>query len=301
MTSIRPTRAISSIGRLSLEARVVLRSVWRLLRVGEHLITGALIAGYIAILSRFERRPAWVPVAVRWWYARLCRALGVRLRVHGELEHGCLVVGNHVSWLDIPILGAQGELGFLSKAEVRRWPLIGWMSALAETLFIERGGHQTAGVTNAILEALHRGRSIVIFPEGTTSDGRRLLRFHPRLFAVAQTPGGRLQPVAIRYCRGQGRTPDPAPTYVGDDTLIDSLLRIVRHPELVAHVHCLPPISANADQSRRDLAEQTRLSIRQALALSGGPPSTVTTGGQAHAQGNGRDGPDCASPHPSVV
>lgn len=187
-----------------------------------------------------------------------------------------LLIANHISWLDIPILGAQGELGFLSKSEVRGWPLIGWMAKIAGTRFIERGAHQSQAVLDRLLEDLSQGRSIMIFPEGTTTDGRGVSRFHPRLFALAQQPGIHVQPVAISY-RGVGASgPDTQVPYVGEDTLIANLWRLIRHPGLVAHVRFMPPMRAEQGESRRALAERARSRIVEALNLESRHPDRDT-------------------------
>jgi lyso-ornithine lipid O-acyltransferase len=245
-----------------------LRTLWRSLRVAEHLATGAAIALYVRIRSRDGRCPYWLPNLVSWWHGRLCRALGIRLRIEGQIQPGCLLVGNHVSWLDIPILGAQGELGFLSKAEVRTWPLIGWMAEIAGTLFIERGAHQAEHISSRLVADISRGRALMIFPEGTTTDGTCVQRFHPRLFGAAQGPGLRVQPVAIGYRAGDATTPDAQVPYVGEDTLVANLWRVIRHPELVARVHFLPPLEAVAGERRRELAARARSLIIESLALS---------------------------------
>lgn len=243
------------------------RSLWRAARVIEHLTTGALITLYVSLTSRPGRRPAWLPRAVRWWHARLCRALGVRLQVDGRLVPQCLLVGNHISWLDIPILGALGEIHFLSKSDIRGWPLIGWMAGIAGTRFIARGAHQTDAVLAQLREDLADGRSLMLFPEGTTTAGDGVRRFHPRLFSLAQMPGMRVQPIAIRYRRGEDRRPDTEAPYIGDDTLIANLWRLIRHPDLVAHVQFLPPVQTLAGERRRVIAERARAAILDALDL----------------------------------
>lgn len=245
-----------------------LRASWRALRVIEHLLTGTLISLYASVISRPGQRPAWVPRATAWWHGRLCRALGVRLEVTGGPLRHCLLVANHVSWLDIPVLGAQGEMGFLSKAEVRSWPLVGWMAGLVGTLFIARGANQVAAVAQQISAELDAGRVLVIFPEGTTSDGRQVRRFHPRLFAVAQRPGIGVQPVAISYHRGDDSDPDPTAPFVGDDTLLANLMRVLIHPGLRVRVHFLPVLLPGAEEDRRRLAERTRAAIQGALGLA---------------------------------
>lgn len=245
-----------------------LRPLWRSLRVAEHLLTGALICVVISLRSAMGRRPTWVPAVVCWWHGRLCRALGLRVQVSGAVAHHCLLVANHVSWLDIPVLGAQAELGFLSKAEVRGWPLVGWMSAVAGTLFIERGANQAAAVSDQIASAIASGRTLVIFPEGTTSDGREVRRFHPRLFAAARQPGLRVQPVALVYRRGADLAPDLEIPFVGEETLAANLWRVIRHPGLVAEVRFLSPLEPEEGEDRKRFSARARQAILESLGLS---------------------------------
>ncbi len=244
------------------------RTLWRSLRVIEHLCTGVLIVVYIRFFARLGRPPDWVPQVVCWWYRRLCRALGVRLRVTGQVAPGCLLVSNHVSWLDVPVIGAQHEIGFLSKSEVKGWPVIGWIAEIVGTHFIERGAHQVSRVSSSIIADVLQGRPVVIFPEGTTSDGCRVGHFHPRLFSIAQGTGIGIQPVAIGYRHGDSVIPDTRAPYIGDDILIASLWRIICHPDLVVHLAFLPPLPIAKEVTRRTLADDSRLAIRAALGLA---------------------------------
>jgi len=247
---------------------MIARTLWRSWRIGEHLVTGTLIGLYAALCSRVHRPPSWLPRAVRWWHGRLVRALGVEVRVEGRLEPNCLLVGNHVSWLDIPILGAQGEIRFLAKSDIRHWPLIGWLAGLAGTRFIERGAHQAESVVRQLLADLALEHTVMIFPEGTTTDGRTLGRFHPRLFAIAQNPNVRVQPVAIRYRRRDTFALDRSVPYIGDDSLIANLARLVRHPGLIVCVHFLPPMQTLDGESRRAFAERARAAILETFDVS---------------------------------
>ncbi|MBK1721742.1 lysophospholipid acyltransferase family protein [Thiocystis violacea] len=244
-----------------------LRSLYRSLRVLEHLITGAVIAAYVSLGERTGARPAWLPRTVRWWHARLCHALGIQIRVQGQVAPGCLLVGNHVSWLDIPVLGAQSEIGFLSKADVRRWPLIGWMAEIAGTRFIERGAHQADRVLADLRRDLAQGRTLMIFPEGTTTDGSSVKRFHPRLFGIVQSAALGIQPIAISYHRADDPGPDTRVAYVGEDRLIANLWRVLRHPDLVVSVRFLPPIWPMEEEQRRRMAERARHMIVESLGV----------------------------------
>lgn len=238
--------------------------LWRSLRVAEHLCTGAAIALGIAIGRYGGLRLGWVPHVVRWWHERLCRALGVQIEVSGEIAPNSLLVANHVSWLDVPVMGSEARIDFLSKAEVRSWPLIGWMAGIVGTMFIARGAGQTGALVRHMGEHVRRGRHLAIFPEGTTTDGSRLQRFHPRLLAAAQIDGVVVQPVALRY--GTNAAPDSVAPFIGSDALLPHLWRLARHPGLRVKIHFLPPLDGSA-LSRGDISEYCRHAIAEALDI----------------------------------
>lgn len=240
------------------------KPLWTSLRIIEHLLTGAAIAFGTAIGRRMGLPLEWVPDVVRWWHARLCRVLGMRIKVTGEIAPNALLVGNHVSWLDIPVIGAQARILFLTKAEVGNWPLIGWMARIAGTLFITRGANETGVLVRRIGKHARNGEPVAIFPEGTTTDGSEVRRFHPRLLAAGQLDGVLVQPVALRY--GTNAALDPIAPFVGDDSLLPHLARLVRHPHLRARLHFLPPVDGSA-LSRRQISERCRSAIADALGV----------------------------------
>jgi 1-acyl-sn-glycerol-3-phosphate acyltransferase len=231
------------------------------------VLTGVLILSTFTLGRRLGLPDRRLPGVVRWWHGRLCRALGLRVQVSGRAQSSALLIANHVSWLDIPVLGSQGPIGFLSKSEVRGWPLVGWMSAVAGTLFITRGGNQTGATGTQILERTRAGMPVVVFAEGTTGDGHSLRRFHPRLFAVAQQPGVRVQPVAVRY--GSNREPSTIAPFIGDDALLPHLIRVLRTPGIEVQVSFLPLLD-DVLGDRRAMAEAAREAIATALGLAEG-------------------------------
>jgi 1-acyl-sn-glycerol-3-phosphate acyltransferase len=241
-----------------------LGAVWRALRLIENLLTGAVVTLAIVLMRAAGLRCSWAPRVVSWWHRRLCRALALHIEYSGAPDRPGLLVANHISWLDIPVLGARGSIGFLSKDEVRGWPLIGWMSAAAGTLFLKRGAHQSAQTMEQIAAQIRSGVSITVFPEGTTSDGSGLLRFHPRLFAVVQQADVPVQPVAIRY--GSNSLPDQVAPFVGDDDLLRHVLRLLGHPGLRVQVAFLAPLPTEGIDRRR-LSNAARAAIAQRLGI----------------------------------
>jgi 1-acyl-sn-glycerol-3-phosphate acyltransferase len=233
-------------------------ALWRALRLSEHLITGALLAVPVALLGQLRLPRPWLPALVAWWHRRLTRCLGVTVTTLGTPAPGALLVANHVSWLDIPAAGGLAPVRFVSKSEVRQWPLLGWLAAMSGTLFLRRGAHQATALAASIAAQLQGGATIMIFPEGTTGDGRQLGRFHARLFAAAEGGQAPLQPVAIRY--GAGPEPDRVAPFIGDDTLLAHLRRVLCHPGLYVSVCFMPPMLSH-EMTRRALAEATRNAI----------------------------------------
>ncbi|MFW6258853.1 MAG: lysophospholipid acyltransferase family protein [Halochromatium sp.] len=241
-----------------------LRASARLLALLAFNLLGAAIVLGMGLWRRLGGSGAATPAIVQWWFRRVTPILGLRIHVEGEQARSALIVANHISWLDIPVLGALGPVGFLSKAEIRQWPLIGWMAAQIGTLFITRGGNQTAALIQRIETRMREQRPVVIFAEGTTSDGRQLRGFYPRLLAAGQQPGIDVQPVAIRY--GTNAEPDPIAPFIDDDALIPNVWRVLCQPRTQVQVHFLPPI-VGAGMDRRALASQCETLIAQALEV----------------------------------
>jgi 1-acyl-sn-glycerol-3-phosphate acyltransferase len=242
-----------------------LRVFARLARLVLVLLFGMLMASVIAIGERMgmkasiERRQRWTCLFMK----RLVAALPFDVRVIGELpKRPMLWVSNHVSWTDIPLLGMLLPLSFLSKAEVRHWPVAGWLAEKAGTLFIRRGGGDSQRLREQISAQLGDARPLLIFPEGTTTDGRQLRTFHGRLLAGAIDQGVAVQPVAIEYLRN-GEADLVAP-FIGDDDLVSHLMRLFAEPRGEVCIHLLQPISS-VDKERAALAFQAQQAIQMAL------------------------------------
>ncbi|MDN6858749.1 lysophospholipid acyltransferase family protein [Pseudomonas sp. CAN2814] len=237
-----------------------LRAWLRVARLLALLLVGLALASFVSLLERLpgERMPLRQRLT-RWFLARLSAALPFELQVHGELpRQPMLWVSNHVSWVDIPLLGGLLPLTFLSKAEVRQWPLAGWLAEKAGTLFIRRGSGDARMINAQLATHLSRGRSLLVFPEGTTTDGTGLRTFHGRLMASAIEAGVPVQPVALRYHRN-GQACELAP-FIGDDDLVSHLKRLFDNDRGVVEVHLLPALSS-AHQDRNLLAKQAHAAI----------------------------------------
>lgn len=246
----------------------VLRGVWHLARAVLHGAHGLLV-----VLLRFP----WLDAAGRhariaWWSEKMLRALGARLEVQGSFRPGAkLIVANHVSWLDImAIHAACPQARFVSKAEVRHWPLVGRLVGAAGTLYIERERRRDSlRVMHHMAEALAAGDTVAVFPEGTTGDGRTLLPFHANLLQAAIATATPVQPVALRFS-DPWHAFSPAALFLGETTLAQSLWRLACARGLVVTVSVLPAeMSAHAD--RRALAQHLREQVAQVLARAAEP------------------------------
>lgn len=242
-----------------------LRAAWRLLRVLIHLLSGAWTMRRFDALDFGQRQ-----TLVQAWSRRLLDLMGVRLLVHGELPAAgpLLVLANHISWLDIIVIDAALPCRFVSKADVRHWPLLGRLVEGSGTLFIERDRRRDAmRVVHQMAERLQAGDRLGVFPEGTTSDGRSLLPFHANLLQAAVTTDAPVLLLGLRYSDARGRRHD-APVYVGDTSLLGSLWRTLGTSGLQAELH-VGEIDQAQGRDRRTWAEALRRDLAQRLDLPG--------------------------------
>lgn len=236
-------------------------ALWRLCRVLLHLLHGMLVMTRFGALDAAGRRQR-----VQWWSARLLTLAGLSVRVQGgPRPGGALLVANHVSWLDIAALHAAcPQARFVSKADVLRWPLLGWLIRGAGTMFIERERKRDAlRMVHDIGEALRLGETVAVFPEGTTGPGPQLRPFHANLLQAAIAVAAPIQPVALRYT-APGQPFAVAARYIDDTTLVQSLWWVLSARGLgVELVFLSPEGSAHAD--RRRLAAHLQDEIQQVL------------------------------------
>lgn len=200
---------------------------------------------------------------------------GVRLRPEGDttFPSPCLVVSNHISWLDIFVLQALESITFIAKSDIRGWPVVGPLVTASGTLYIERGRRSAIREVMAQAQAeFDRGARIMFFPEGTTSSGEQVLRFHANLFAlVEERPLLPIRPLSMRYL--QHGAPTTIPAYIGEMSLVESIFQIMRAPGLTAAPLLHAPVLAGellaqGQVSRRALAEALHPIVAEPLGLT---------------------------------
>ncbi len=251
-------------------------AVLKLLRLAGHLLGGVL-----TILLLFPHLDATERARrLTRWAARMLAILHIRVVTRGRAPSvragGALLVANHVSWLDIHVLHSLLPVRFISKAEVRGWPVIGWLAEEVGTVFLVREKKSDAMRVNQLMaNHLREGDLLALFPEGTTSDGREVLPFYPSLFQPAVEARAQIWPARLRYLDDEGNTCEAA-AYYGGMTLAESLWRVARQGSIVVEVEFLPLIPHQEGMGRRDLARLCENVIRGADAGAGtAPGSTV--------------------------
>jgi 1-acyl-sn-glycerol-3-phosphate acyltransferase len=241
----------------------ILISLFRGCRVFLHICYGLLLATVYPHLGQAGQN-----FLLKRWNRQLLAMLNIDILIEGQTPMhrigGCLIVANHVSWLDIIVLNAIHPSRFIAKSEVRDWPIIGWLCRRCGTVFIERAHRRDATIVNRrIARMFEQDVSIGLFPEGTTTDGLRVEPFHSALIQPAIDAGIRVQPMALRYRERDGET-GTAAVFIGDMTLAHSIWRVLCCARQSASVVFTPAlIAANAD--RRLLARAAHAAISEAL------------------------------------
>lgn len=231
-----------------------------------HITSAIVITFILATAFRLDSHHPVYKRVCRWWYSTTCRILRVKTRVTGDTAtQTVMYVSNHISWLDIPLLASHANPRFLSKQDVRHWPLIGWLAEKSGTLFIARGNQGAANqAKEKIGLSLQKQQNVLIFPEGTTTTGINVRRFHARLFSAAIETNAFVQPIAIRYVDENGE-PDSIVPYVEEQTFAQNLSKLLEKKEIFAEITFLNPISVK-DMSRNDLAKHCETVISDQIS-----------------------------------
>jgi 1-acyl-sn-glycerol-3-phosphate acyltransferase len=254
-----------------------LRLAWRLARVTVHLFAGLATS---ALVFPWAGRPLR-DAATRRWSRRLLAICNVRVEAApgaAPLEHA-VFVANHISWLDIFVINSLYPCRFVAKAEIRSWPVLGWLAALAGTVFIARGNRrELRHIFKGLVTVLQKGERIAFFPEGTVARQGQVLPFHANLFEAAIDARVPVQPCALAYLDAAGAW-HAGVDYVGDISFSQSIVKILGGPPVRARLACLAPLEGSGAH-RRELAQAAHDAIATALALTGQPMDAAPLAGQ---------------------
>ena len=234
------------VQRLRCARRIVLTALWTL--------PCAAIQAVLLLLPGHGKR--WM---ARIYWAGVCHLLGIERRVVGVASGPAVVFAcNHTSWLDVPVLGGTLEACFVAKAEVGEWPIVKIIARLGRTVFVSRKANQTALERDAMRARLVAGDALILFPEGTSSDGTRVMPFRSPFFAIVEGAATQVQPVSVVFDRldylPARRTTRPVTSWYGDMDLAGHFWRLARHRHLRATIVLHDPIDPAAYPSRKALA-----------------------------------------------
>jgi 1-acyl-sn-glycerol-3-phosphate acyltransferase len=280
----RPTeRAEEGWNALTLPANRILVRRLRVIRRGVAIFLWTLLS--LLIQSAMMALPGRGKVVfARVYWAAMCRLVGLQVRVIGPLlrppgveDRPIVYVSNHTSWLDILVLGGRLEACFIAKEEVAGWPLIGWIAKLGRTVYVRRQRTSTARERDDMLARLTSGDNLILFPEGTTSDGSRVMPFRSAFMSIAEAPsapGGRppwVQPVSVVYDRlgylPAGRNTRALFSWYGDMEIGSHFWQIAQYHGMRATVLLHPPLDPASFPSRKALAQATWTAVADGAAM----------------------------------
>ena len=256
-------------------------ATWRLICAIQYLILIIIIVPIIfsSVANKIPKRRELASLLYRRFYA----ALNVKLIIKGTpTSQPSLWVGNHISWLDILLLGGNNTVDFIAKTEVGDWPVIGSIVKKAGTVLINRENKfQAYRALPQLQERIRSGTPLMVFPEGTTTDGRATLPFKPMFYQAAIREKIMIQPISLQYFNANGDVTDSV-AFIGDDEFSTSLKRILKQPKIIAEIHFLPAVPAH-HYHRKQLAELSRHAINVKMrqqegagqAIEEAPISTV--------------------------
>lgn len=213
-----------------------------------------------------------------WYHRNVCRILGVKLKIEGQVVENkpVLLVCNHTSWLDIPVLSAVAPVSFVAKLEVGSWPFVSALARLQRSVFVDRTRRQATGdAASQIMQRLKLGDTIVLFAEGTSSDGNRVLPFKTSLFGAVTGQGSTangdvvVQTAAVVYTHLRGvpltRADRPRVGWYGDMEMTSHAWGVLKSGPITATIKVSPPVPLSEFKDRKDLALKTERAVRSAV------------------------------------
>lgn len=260
----------------------------RALRLGVTLFVLAAVTLVLTPVQLLAIRFDW-PIAARlpfFWQRLARRLIGLRVTVEGTpAPPPVLIAANHVSWLDITLLGSILPVSYIAKTEVASWPVAGWLAKLQRSIFVDRNRRSATGAANdSIAKRLQKGDTIVLFAEGTTGDGNRTLPFRSALLGAAGASAVKVQPVAIAYRRISGMpvtmVDRPRIAWYGDMNLVSHFGHLAGLGTLDAIVAFGEPFVMAANGERREAAAACEAEVKRLLeGIRTASPSSKGHGG----------------------
>ncbi|TRW89750.1 lysophospholipid acyltransferase family protein [Candidatus Methylobacter oryzae] len=244
-----------------------IRLYYKLLQIVILFIHGLILAAGVfpALSFLYSARDAKIKkdaIKTRW-LQRFGAIVNLHVIKDGELpERRAMLISNHISWLDIIVIGQYLPAYFVAKSDISSWPVIGYLARQGGTVFIRRGDKQHIRATaEKMAWLLKQNGNIVAFPEGTTTKGDEVLHFHSSLFQPALLTKSAIQPIVLQY---RGAAKETAP-FVGDDAFVTHLIKILAMDKIEVRLNFLPAINS-AGKSRHAISVETRDMIWKKLS-----------------------------------
>ena len=219
---------------------------------------------------------------VQYFCRRLCDVFNIEVQVHGVIpREPALWVSNHISWLDVAVLGSGARIFFLAKAEIEKWPILGNLAKGGGTLFIKRGSGDSIRIREQITEFLKQDIPVLFFPEATTTDGTKVKKVHGRLLGAAIEAQRPVQICVICYVNQNGELDMVAP-FIGEMSFAEHVQRVLEMPRVTAHLMTLPTVAVTGhtvETLTREVEQQMRAGLLelQRKVLRVMPDGTETT------------------------
>lgn len=263
------------------------------LRIAMALALVALVTPCVVLLQIIAMKTGWWSETVmpRLWHATVVKALGLRISVTGQMSdmRPLLIASNHVSWTDIMVIGSRFPVRFIAKSDLAGWPIMGYLSTLQRTVFVERERRRKSGEqASEIATLLAEGHAMILFPEGTTSDGNFIMPFKSSLFGAAQMAIDEagvdrvfVQPLTIAYTRlhgvAMGRRHRTMSSWTGAQDLGPHLFRLLRDGAVDVELTFGEPVEFNARTKRKEIARDVEAVVRRAMGnmLAGAPATRI--------------------------
>lgn len=237
-----------------------------------------VVCQIVAMKTGWFRETIFPPI----WHRSIVRALGLRVKIVGRMAptRPLLIASNHISWVDISVIGAHFDVQFIAKAEMSNWPVMGYLSKLQRTVFVERERRRKSGQqASEIAQRMAAGHAMVLFPEGTTADGNFILPFKSSLFGAAglvldETTVERvyIQPLSIAYTRvhgmAMGRKHRAIYSWAGGEGLWPSLLKFLRAGSIDVELRFGEPVEFSKSAKRKQIAAEVETAVRRQMSDS---------------------------------
>lgn len=247
---------------------MTVRRYLKISRLTIHLLHGFFITFVIFPWLKKESKKSHV----QRWSQKLLAIFNVRAKMNladmnlADTSVGSVIVANHISWLDIFVINSLAPSRFVAKADIRGWPMLGWLAEKGGTIFIARGSKTSLKqIYRYLIEQIQDGERVAFFPEGEVASQGQVLPFHANLFEAAINAQAPVHPIALRYVDLNGEL-HPAVEFSGDTRFIASLVSILNADEIVVELNGLESIPSEGVH-RRDLASEARSAVVAALAL----------------------------------